>query len=100
MSKDRFAALKPVAAIGSAWLRRWYIHSPETLDSSASEGSFAPVRFSENPKTEAQWQELAGQQIQAIANLEQCLADWQRLAVMGEARLNKCGPLAAISILI
>jgi hypothetical protein len=87
--QDRLAALRPVAAIGSAWLRRWHLHSPGTLDSSASAGSSAPVWFGENQKTEAQWQELAGQQIQAISNLEQCLADLQRLAVIGEARLNK-----------
>ncbi|WP_249265031.1 hypothetical protein [Microcystis aeruginosa] len=30
--EDRLAALQPVAAIGSAWLRRWYVHSPATID--------------------------------------------------------------------
>jgi hypothetical protein len=32
---------------------------------------------------------LAAGQRQAIAELEQCLADVQRLAVIGEARLKK-----------
>lgn len=88
--EDRLAALKPVAAIGSAWLRRWHAYSPATLDSwDATASRFAGVALPKPPETEAGWQELAARQIQAIATLEQCLADWQRLAVIGEARLKK-----------
>ncbi|MCZ8240209.1 MULTISPECIES: HMA2 domain-containing protein [Microcystis] len=87
--EDCLAALQPVAAIGSAWLRRWYVHSPATIDCAASTGSGAPVAFPKTPESEAQWQELAAGQRQAIAQLEQCLADVQRLAVIGEARLKK-----------
>lgn len=88
--QDRLAAFRPVAGIGSAWLRRWYIYSPETIDFyDASTSSCTLVSFPKTSGAEAQWQELAAKQMHEIANLEQCLADLQRLAVIGEARTNK-----------
>ncbi|MFM8297063.1 MAG: HMA2 domain-containing protein [Microcystis aeruginosa] len=87
--EDQLAALQPVAAIGSAWLRRWYVHSPATIDCAVSTGAPLLVAFPKTPESEGQWQELAAGQRQVIAQLEQCLADVQRLAVIGEARLKK-----------
>jgi copper chaperone CopZ len=49
--EDRLAALQPVAAIGSDWLRRWYVHSPATIDCAASTGSGAPVAFPKTPES-------------------------------------------------
>jgi hypothetical protein len=47
--EDCLAALQPVAAIGSAWLRRWYVHSPATIDCAASTGRSSIEKISQIP---------------------------------------------------
>lgn len=85
--QDRLADLKPVATVGSAWLRRWYRYSPSTINPEDIIGM--PSLLLTPPDNDTQWPAYAAQQAQAITDLEQCLIDWQRLATIGEARLNK-----------
>ncbi len=70
---DQIAEIYAIAAIGSAWLRRWHFHSPTTV----------------NIEYDLTKNENLREQESAIAQLEVYLGDLRLLANIGEARLRK-----------
>ena len=88
--QQKLADLSPFATIGTTELNRWQSKSsPVSSQSEASISISSTTNQSTYDSSNRDLQIQVKQQAETIANLEEQVADAQRLASIGEARLNK-----------
>ena len=91
--QQQLAELQPFATIGTSVLSKWESYSPRTISESKVATSFPsqPQITGTEQKTDSYPMLLqrSQQQSDAIASLADQIADLQRFASIGEARLNK-----------
>lgn len=91
--RKQLAELQPLATIGASQLNKWYSYSPSPSPSAdlitSRQFPSQMAQTAQPPETYEALQQESEQQAQEIASLREKIADLQRSAVIGEARLNK-----------
>lgn len=88
--QQQLTELQPFAAIGNSLLSKWGNSSTSANGSSyLSSGLQSLTGISQTADSYRALQQQSEAQTAAIASLQQAIADAQRLATIGEARLNK-----------